>query len=213
MTSTPEDSVDGYQWKKFTTYEAPRVLAWMVGGSAVIEPEPDKPDMAQLGFDEGYTKGFAAGEAEALAQHKVIKDQLDEVVTQCRRLLERLQEENLADAATVMSGLFRALFEHELQTSEQMLQAMIDQATQVFEGKKDLRIHLSATDYNSLSEHVSADLHDIMVADETLLPGVVQANSGESIAELDVVTNLRELLRSVDQHDLSDGEAESSSDE
>ncbi len=180
----------------------------MVGGSAVIEPESEKPDMAQLGFDEGFAKGLAAGEAEALAQHQAIQDQLNEVVAQCRRLLERQQEENLAEAATVMSGLFQALFEHELQTSEHMLQAMIDQITQMFEGKKNLRIHLSTADYNGLADQVSADIRDIMVADESLSPGVVQANAGQAMVELDVVENMRELLRSVDRDELQAGETE-----
>lgn len=211
MTDTPENTVDGYQWKKFTAYEAPRVLAWMVGGSAVIEPEPEKPDMAQLGYDEGYAKGLAAGEAAAAAQYKASQEQLDEIVTQCRRLLERQQEENLADAATVMSGLFRALFEHELQTSESMLQAMVDNITQMFEAKKGLRIHLSAADYNSLSDHVSADILNILVADEKLQPGVVQANTGKAIVELDVVKNMRDLLSSVDHNTLQGIQAEGDS--
>ena len=180
----------------------------MVGGGAVIEPEPEKPDLAQLGYDEGFAKGLAAGKAEALAQHQATQDQLNEVVAQCSNLLERAQAENLSEAATVMSGLFRALFEHELQTSEHMLQAMIDQITQMFEGKGELRIHLSTADYNSLADHVSADIHDIMVADEMLMPGVVQANAGQAIVELDVVKNMRELLRHVDQDELQGGEAE-----
>jgi flagellar biosynthesis/type III secretory pathway protein FliH len=202
MANTPENPVDGYQWKKFTAYEAPKVLAWMVGGSAVIEPEPDKPDMSQLGFDEGYAKGFAAGEAEASALHQATQDQLSEVLTQCRGFLEKQQEESLSEAATVMSGLFRALFEHELQTSEHLLQTLIDQIALMFEGKKDLHIHLSTSDYNSLAEHVSADIHDIMVADETLSAGVVKANAGQAIVELDVVQNMRDLLHSVDRKEL-----------
>lgn len=215
MANGPEHPVDGYQWKKFTAFEAPKVLGWMVGGGAVIEPEPEAPDVAQLGFDEGYAKGFAAGEADALAQHKATHDLLNQMVDECRRFLEKQQDENLAEAAAVMSGLFRAIFDHELQTSEHMLQAMIDQTKQMCEGKQDLRIHLNTSDYNNLSKHVSADIKQMLVADEKLPTGVIQANAGQSIVELDVVKNMQDLLRSVDLEDLQDKapESEDNSDE
>jgi hypothetical protein len=103
-----------------------------------------------------------------------------------------------------MSGLFRALFDHELQTSEHLLQAMINQTKQMCEGKQDLRIHLNTSDYNNLSKHVSADIKQMLVADEKLPAGVIQANAGQSIVELDVVKNMRDLLRSVDLEDIQD---------
>jgi flagellar biosynthesis/type III secretory pathway protein FliH len=209
MASAPEHPVDDYQWKKFTAFEAPKVLSWMVGGGAVIEPEPEVPDLAQLGFDEGYAKGVAAGEADALAKNRASQDQLNQIVDECRRFLEKQRDENLAEAAAVMTGLFRALFDHELQTSEHMLQAMIDQTRQMCDGKQDFRIHLNASDYNNLSKLVSAEIQEMLVADEKLPVGVVQASAGQSIVELDVVKNMRDLLRSVDLHDLQDEVPES----
>ncbi|XOV81519.1 MAG: hypothetical protein ACFHXK_11600 [bacterium] len=205
MTKIPEQSVDGYQWKKFTAHDTPKLLGWMVGSGsgAVIEADEETPDLAKEGFDEGYAKGFAAGEAEALAQQQATLDQLNLIVQECRSFLHNQQDESLADAATVLAGLFQALFNHELQTSEHMLQMMIEQTRKMFDGTPELLVHLNTSDYSSISRCISAELEEILIADEDVPQGVVRASAGQSIVELDVVKNMQALLRSADLNGLA----------
>lgn len=204
MALEPEYPVDDYQWKKFTAYDAPKVLAWMGVSGSTIEPEVPAPDAAQVGYEEGYAKGFAAGEADALAQQKAVLDQLNSVIDECRRLAQRQQDEIFTEAATVMSALFQTLFQYELQISDGLMQELINRIRQMFDNCDGLNIHLSTKDYDSLRKIVSADILSNMIADESLPKGVVRASVGQSIVELDVVKNMQELLHNIPRSEIQE---------
>ncbi len=86
------------------------------------------------------------------------------------------------------------LFDYELQISDTLLQALVQEMGRLLGTDVQPRIHISRQDFTNLPAQVSTAIEDLIVVEDSLPKGVVRASSGQALIELDVVKNLQEIL-------------------
>ncbi|VWX60296.1 Flagellar assembly protein FliH [Burkholderiales bacterium 8X] len=184
-----------------------------VGVEGVTQGGIADPEAIRRGHDEGYALGFAAGQAEALAQCQA---QMDEyIATQARQDAERFAaviaaaEAGLANAQQdiargtleIACALARQVLRHELATRPDSLQPVVHEALgMLMTDGKSACVRLSPADYDRVQAPLSAELAGQsvqLVADAKVAPGDCLIESAGAVVDGGVATRWSRAVASL----------------
>ena len=147
----------------------------------------------------GYEVGYQQGMEEARALHaQEVADSVRQLDTLCESIATevvqfktQLDDEMLILVEELCSSLLGTVLFNSHEVFESIVCRLREHAGKIDE--QGFRIHLSPESHAALSPHLNHDKR--YVADATVTPGSVRLVSGFSIAELNLVGEVTDLLR------------------
>jgi flagellar biosynthesis/type III secretory pathway protein FliH len=182
----------GYQWKKL----GDAVLPDFPGIESQLHTEQiSEYDRGYaVGHSEGHAEGYQAGLAQALSEQQQILSVLQHSVDETEKLRAHLANDSLQDMAVALHQIFKQVFLHELRTAPELIDSMARLVASTLQAETLVKVMLNPADFKAISSIVTTDALQFLAEDDSLPVGVVRANAGKSMLEIDVAANLEQIL-------------------
>ena len=194
MTVDASSELSQYEWKKVGTLPRQFIPGAKIESTFPTASNEPVQNPADRGYEEGFAEGLCAGREQGRAEQEKLLGLLQLALEETQRLRERTATDGLDDIATSLQHIFTALFQYELQTSPELLRAMAKQLGVILHSQATPKLLISSVDFAALNPILPADLRGQITGDSGLPQGVVRATAGNAMLELDISSNLQQVL-------------------